>query len=170
MNISIRKEKQKDIEAIFKLNSLAFESDAEARLVDNLRSSSNLALSLVATSKNEVVGHIAFSPMKIPGFDKLKLVGLAPMAVHPRLQKQGIGTKLIKTGIELLKSDNVDAIFLLGHKDYYPRFGFVPSFSNFNIKSKYEVPDEVFMGLELKPDILDGIDGIVAYSKEFDSL
>lgn len=170
MEIKLRKEESKDIDSIFELNAITFESDAEAKLVNNLRISGSLILSLVATANEKVVGHIAFSPMKIDGFNQLNLVGLAPMAVHPKLQKQGVGSKLIKEGIHRLKAIEVDAIFLLGHKEYYPRFGFLPSFSIFGIKSKYDVPDDTFMALELKPNSLSSVDGLIEYSKDFDAL
>ncbi len=168
MDIEIRKEESRDIDSIFELNSLAFESNSEARLVNNLRDKGLLILSLVAIVDGKLMGHIAFSPMRIPSFDQLKLVGLAPMAVHPSLQRKGIGTKLVKEGLRELERSNVDAVFLLGHKEYYPRFGFVPSFSSFGIKSKYDVPDDVFMAMELKSNTLSRVNGLIEYSKEFD--
>ena len=170
MKIEIKVEESQDVNVIFRLNQAAFESDSEANLVNNLRSSGSLLLLLIATMERKIVGHIAFSPMKIDGFSELSLVGLAPMAVLPDLQKQGIGSKLISESISRLKTMGVDAVFLLGHKEYYPRFGFKPSYSTFGIKSRYEVPDEVFMAKELKPNILDKVAGQVEYSKEFNEL
>ena len=124
MDIEIKKEEPKDINSIFELNTLAFESNAEAGLVNSLRDSDSLFLSLAAIVDEKVVGHIAFSPMKISGFKQLILMGLAPMAVHPNLQKQGIGSRLVKESLNRLKTFGIDAVFLLGHKEYYPKFWF----------------------------------------------
>ncbi len=170
LDIELREEEPQDIDAIFEINKMAFDSGAEASLVNNLRGSKSLFLSLVAIVDGQVVGHIAFSPMKISGFEQLNLIGLAPMAVHANLQKQGVGSKLIRESLSRLKDLSIDAVFLLGHKEYYPKFGFVPSVSNFGIRSKYEVPDDAFMAIELKPSVLKNVEGLIEYSKEFDEL
>ena len=170
MDVKIRKEEPKDIDLIFALNKLVFSSDAEAKLVNNLRSSGSLFLSLVAIAEKQLIGHISFSPMKIHGFGRLALVGLAPMAVHPNLQRRGVGSQLIKEALGQLRGLNVDAVFLLGHKEYYPRFGFVPALSSFGIKSQYDVPDDSFMAMELKPKALHDVTGTVEYNEELNKL
>lgn len=168
--MEFREEVKKDIESIYRLNCDAFESDAEARLVNLLRDANKLVLSMVAIYDQMVVGHIAFSQMKIQNQQGRKLVGLAPMAVAKSLQKKGIGSTLIRKSEVWLKDKGYDAIFVLGHKDYYPKLGYKPSFSDYGIKSKYEVEDEYFMAKVLSEKGLDGLDGTIYYESEFDSL
>ena len=170
MGRRIRTEKPEDINAIYALNQLAFGTEEEAGLVNALRVAGNLSLSLVAVEQGRIVGHIAFSPMSLEGREDLKIVGLAPMAVLPEFQKSGIGSQLIQDALKKLKKSPIDAVFVLGHPDYYPKFGFLPSQPTFQIKSVYEVPDEIFMALELRQDSLSSSEGIVKYSQEFDGL
>ena len=168
--MEIRKERAGDREDIYRLNAAAFESDAEALIVDKLRGSGNLTLSLVAVEKDELVGHIAFSPVSIESESGTVIgTGLAPMAVAPELQKSGIGSRLVKAGLEELKSLGHEIVFVLGHSDYYPRFGFVPS-KRFGISWEHDVPDEFFMVLELKAGSLEGVAGVVRYGCEFDEV
>jgi putative acetyltransferase len=86
---------------------------------------------------------------------KVTLLGLAPMAVLPEYQKQGVGSKLVEKGLEESRRKVYPAVVVLGHPDYYPRFGFVPA-RKYNITSEYDVPPEVFMIIELQPDVLAG--------------
>lgn len=168
--ITIRKEKISDIEGIYTVNSTAFETNAEAELVNRLRESGIPFISLVAGKKKRIVGHIFFSPVTLIGNDStLKLAGLAPMAVTPELQKQGIGTMLVKKGLEHCRLNKYDAVFVLGDPGYYSRFGFQAS-SKYEIISGYDVPEEAFMVLELKERILEGKFGIIKYHDEFDKL
>jgi len=95
-------------------------------------------------------------------------LSLAPMSVLPNYQKIGIGSKLIEHGIKAAKKAGYDSIIVLGHSDYYPRFGFVPA-SNFGIKPPFEVPDTAFMGLELLSNSLKGKEGKVKYPKEYNA-
>jgi len=170
MSIECREEKPSDLESIYSLNREAFETEAEAQLVDALRDANKLVLSLVAVNEGKVVGHIAFSPMNLASQGDRKFAGLGPMAVAKARQKQGIGSLLIQAGEDRLKKLGYDAIFVLGHKEYYPKFGYKPSLSNFGIKSKYEVEDDYFMVKPLSQKGVSGLSGTVLYEPEFDSV
>jgi putative acetyltransferase len=123
--IEIREERPADVAAIRDLNKRAFGQDHEGNIVDALRANSGALLSLVATLDDRVVGHIMFSPITVG--DTLTGAALAPMAVLPDHQRQGIGSKLIEAGILKLKDAAWPFIIVLGHADYYPRFGFRPA-------------------------------------------
>ena len=168
--MKIREEEPSDTETIWNINADAFETEDEANLVNALRNSNCTFISLVAETENKAVGHILFTPVELTGNEnKLKLIGLAPMAVLQKYQNQGIGTQLVKAGIEFCKSKDYDAIVVLGHPNYYPRFGFAPSVA-YGIKSEYEVPDEAFMILELKTDSLKDHQGVIKYHDIFNSV
>ena len=168
--MNIREEQPSDIEKIWGVNSDAFETEAEANLVNALRNSGCTYISLVAETENNVVGHILFTPVELTGNEnKLKIMGLAPMAVSSKYQNKGTGSKLVKTGLEHCQSLGYDAVVVLGHPNYYPRFGFVPSVK-YGIKSEYEVPDDVFMILELTPKALKGHKGVIKYHEEFNNV
>ena len=168
--MNIRKEQASDIEKIWAINSEAFETDAEANLVNALRDSGCTFISLVADIQNKLVGHILFTPVELTDNEnKLKILGLAPMAVLSQHQNTKIGSKLVNAGLEHCQSLGYDAVVVLGHPDYYPKFGFVPSVK-FGIKSEYEVPDEVFMVLELVPECLKNHAGVIKYHEVFNSV
>lgn len=166
--MNIRKETTNDITKIHQIYSTAFETNAEADLVDRLRDSGVPIISLVAEVDGKLLGHILFTPMIMDNFD-IKIAGLAPMAVLPDYQNKGIGSALIKIGLEYCAKENYAAVAVLGHPNYYPKFGFVPS-TRFDIISEYDVPKEVFMIKELKRDSLSRISGIVKYHEEFSKL
>lgn len=168
--MNIREEQPSDIEKIWEVNSEAFEMEAEANLVNALRSSGCTYVSLVAETENKIVGHILFTPVELSGNEnKLKIMGLAPMAVLSQYQNKGIGSKLVKAGLEYCQSLDYDAVVVLGHPNYYPKFGFVPSVK-YGIKSEYEVPDEVFMMLELVSESLNDHEGVIKYHEAFNSV
>ncbi len=162
--MQIRVEKPEDRNKVRAVNLAAFETDAEANLVDSLRGSGIQLISLVAEEHGDIIGHILFSPVTTDG--NAKIMGLAPMAVLPAWQKKGIGSQLVEEGLKACRKAGYGAVVVLGHPDYYPRFGFVPSV-NFGIKSEYDVPPEVFMVKELQKGALKGVKGTVKYHQFF---
>ena len=165
----IRDEKEGDRDSVHAVNVSAFENPSEADLVDALRQQAQPVVSLVAEENREVVGHIMFSPVSLSGHPNLKVMGLAPMAVLPVHQETGIGSALVRAGLEQCKQLDFVAVVVLGHPEYYPRFGFSPS-SQFGIESEYDVPDEVFMAMELRPEALSGKTGRVRYESAFNNV
>ena len=166
----IREERESDIHKVHELNSAAFETNAEALLVDSLRNACSRFISLVAEQENQIIGHILFTPVELSGENSgLNLMGLAPMAVLPSYQNMGIGSKLVEEGLSQCNTDGVDAVFVLGHPRYYPKFGFTPA-SEYGIGCEYDAPDEAFMVIEIKSGILNGKVGTVRYNKAFEGL
>ncbi len=138
-------------------------------VVDKLRKLDANALSFVAELDGRVVGHIFYSTAVI-GSDNEKLVGLglAPMAVLPEYQKQGIGKVLITESIkQLLETTNTPFIIVLGHEDYYPKFGFKTA-SKFGILCQWEgVPDDAFMIMIIDEAKMKGVHGVAKYRDEW---
>jgi len=166
-DLEIRGEEPRDEAAVRLLNEEAFGSAEEADIVDALRASGKVTLSLVAELEGRVVGHILFSPVTIETPTRtVAAVGLAPMAVLPELQRRGIGSLLVRQGLEQCRRADHERMVVLGHPDYYPRFGFVPA-SRFGIRSEFGVPDDVFMALELRPGTFAGVSGTARYEEEF---
>jgi len=167
--MNIRSEEENDFDAVYYLNSSAFETLSEANLVNNLREKVNPYISLVYEIDNNIVGHIMFTPVSLIEHPNLRIMGLAPMAVLPQYQKSGIGSELIQDGINKCKDLDYIAIVVLGHSEYYPRFGFIPSI-HFNISCEYDVYDENFMILELISNSLQDKNGIIKYNIAFNDL
>ena len=165
----IRVEETNDRASLYAVNASAFESSAEADLVDALREQARPIISPVAEKNGKVVGHVMFSPVSLSGHPDLKVMGLAPMAVAPDHQRQAIGSALVRAGLEQCKQLGFVGVIVLGHAAYYPRFGFSPS-SRFGIDSEYEIPEEVFMALELQTGALNGKTGTVKYHAAFGKL
>ncbi|HEV7240521.1 MAG TPA: N-acetyltransferase [Thermoanaerobaculia bacterium] len=162
----IRAERPSDRDAIFSVNARAFEPDAEARLVDALRDQNAVTVSLVAELDGVVVGHILFSLVNVGAHS---FVALAPMSVAPEHQRSGIGSALVRAGIDACRARGDAAIFVLGHADYYPRFGFVPAGPK-GLHYKSEEFDPHFFVLELRDGALDEVRGLVAFDSAFDSV
>lgn len=161
--MKIRPEKPEDIDLIFAVEEAAFETDMEARLVNILRDEGDLTISLVAEQDDEIIGHIALSPMQAP----LRALGLGPVAVRPDLQRTGIGSKLIEAGLNIARHQGTQAVFLLGHADYYPRFGFSPELAA-PFTSPFAGPN--FMAKELENGCLKGREGKVEYASAFSKI
>lgn len=164
--IEIREELPADIPAIRNVNDQAFQQEQEGRLVDALRSNGAALLSLVATVDDQVVGHILYSPAIV---GDVSGAGLAPMAVLPEYQRQGIGSRLVEAGNQKLKEAGCPFIVVLGHADYYPRFGFRPA-STYGMQCEWDVPDNAFMVLLLDPQKMQGVSGLVKYRHEFSTV
>lgn len=164
----IRAEEQRDWASVHALNVSAFETPAEANLVDALREQAQPLVSLIAEDNGGILGHIMFSPVSLSSHPALRIMGLAPMAVAPEHQRKGIGSALVRTGLEQCKQLGFGAVVVLGHPAYYPRFGFSSSV-RFGISCEYEVPDDVFMVVELQAGVLRAASGKVKYHAAFSS-
>lgn len=170
--ITIRPEKSEDFNTIYKINKKAFNGEVEARLIDKIRQSDNFVpeLSLVALKDDKIVGHILFSrvKIKIKGAEKL-ILALAPIAVLPELQKKGIGSLLVKKGLQTCKGFDYDIIVVIGHPEFFPRFGFTPARKRgLEVSFGVEIPSEAFMVCELKKDALKDIRGIIEFPSYFE--
>jgi putative acetyltransferase len=165
--IEIREECADDVAAVRDLNRRAFGQDQESNIVDALRANGAALLSLVATVNDQVAGHVMYSPALVG--DDITGAALGPMAVLPEYQRQGIGSKLIEAGNRKLKDAGCPFIIVVGHADYYPRFGFRPA-SDHGIKCEWDVPDEVFMLLVLDKAKMKGVSGLAKYRHEFSSV
>ena len=167
----IRKEAGDDRAAIVEVNRLAFARDHEARLVDRLRESSNgHYFSLVAEVNGRVVGHVVFSPITIVGPNgETPAIALAPLAVHPQHQYRGVGTALVRDGLDACRRAGHRLIIVLGHPDYYGRFGFA-SATDRGVHPPFEVQPGALMALELVPDALADVSGVIYYPPAFDEV
>jgi putative acetyltransferase len=163
--VVVRDERDVDDAAIRDVNVAAFGGADEADLIAALRADGDVLLSLVAEADGAVVGHILFSRMFIetPG-GAVPAVALAPVAVRPDRQRQGIGGRLIRQGLGQLRSAGERIVIVLGHPAYYPRFGFSAAQAR-ALQSPFE--GDAFMTLELSPGALDGITGRVRYAPAF---
>jgi putative acetyltransferase len=168
--MEIRAERSEDVEAVRRVNVAAFGRESEADLVDTLRGVAS-TFSFVAVKSGQIVGHVFFSPVEISGAcaDDLFVLGLAPVAVLPDHQRKGIGSSLIQHSLEECARLGCKAVVVLGHPEYYPKFGFVPAKEK-GLRCEYTVPDEVFMVLKLESGALEGCVGMVKYRSEFNQL
>jgi putative acetyltransferase len=166
--LTIRPELPQDRAAVGTVHRLAFPTDAEARLVDTLRDAGKAVVSLVAEQDGRVVGHVLFSPVTVEAGTSAAGVGLAPVAVLPEHQSRGVGTALIRAGLERCREAGYGFAVVLGHEAYYPRFGFRRA-SLAGLGNEYGA-DEHFMVLELRPGALAGARGLVRYAAEFAQL
>jgi putative acetyltransferase len=169
----VRSERAGDEEGIRSIHRRAFETGAEANLVDSLRECGEQLISLVAEEDGELVGHILFSPISIEGTERevpmagpASMVGLAPVAVLPGWQGRGIGARLVEEGLRACGEAGCGAVVVLGHPEYYHRFGFVQALSH-GITCEFEAPADAFMVKELKKDALRDVRGRVRYHDAF---
>ena len=164
--LEIREERADDIPAIRDVNDRAFGQQQEGHIVDALRSSGAALLSLVAVAGDRIVGHILYSPASIR---KVAGAALGPMAVLPERQRQGIGGKLVEAGNRKIRDAHCPFIIVLGHAEFYPRFGFKPA-STRGVKCEWDVPDDVFMLLVLDEPRMQGVSGLAKYREEFSTV
>ena len=165
----IRDERSQDAPAIRAVLEAAFPEIVEADLVDRLRVACRDSVSLVALEDTRVVGHILFTPVTIEKPEGLIAgYGLAPMAVLPEFQRKGIGSALVHAGVERLRQSGCPFVVVVGHPEYYPRFGFGLA-STHGIRCQWDgVPDDAFMVLILQPSIASCVAGLAKYRPEFD--
>lgn len=164
-DVVIRERRARDDEAIRRLNDLAFGGTFESTLVESLRAAFLDAVELVAVEDGEIVGHILFSALATMIDDEaVPALSLAPMSVHPDRQRSGIGSALVQAGLTLAARREWQAVIVLGHPEYYPRFGFSAELAN-RLDAPFE--GEAFMALELVDGALEGKDGFVVYPAAF---
>ena len=166
----IRAARADDAQAIRDVTDAAFGGSEESALIDRLQQDGLVEVSLVAVEDGEIVGHIIFSTLEITDLEHnnpIRAVSLAPMAVAPTHQRLGIGSALIHQGIEKCKELGIEAIVVVGHADYYPRFGFSAHLAKC-LKSPFS--GHFFMVKPLKEGIFDEFSGIVIYPSAFEPL
>ena len=177
LDLIIRQERVEDIASIHETVRMAFEKEAEATLVDVLRESSDFvnALSIVAvqnskigessesSESSEIVGHTLFSKLRIERQEDkpVEVLGLGPVSVRPDVQRQGIGQAMIWEGLKVARELGFRAVIVLGHPQYYPRFGFVKA-SQYRLRAPWTVP--------LIDHGLDQCAGLVVYPAAFDGV
>ncbi|WP_416728691.1 GNAT family N-acetyltransferase [Fictibacillus sp. JL2B1089] len=175
MNLKIRVERTEDYKKTEELVRSAFESEEfsdkkEHLLVNRIRKTEAFVpeLSLIAeNSHQEIIGHILFSKVKIVNETKaVESLALAPVSVIPEYQNKGVGSLLINFALSAAKELGYQSVIVLGHPDYYPKFGFKRA-STWGIQAPFDVPDEVFMALELTENSLADVTGVVQYSESF---
>jgi putative acetyltransferase len=165
--IAVRDEHPEDEAAIRAVNAAAFGRVTEGAIVDRLRTEAKPYFGLVAADGDAIVGHIAFSGATLHCYGApYPIVALGPMAVLPGRQRGGIGSALVRAGLDACRARGHDVVVVLGHPAFYPRFGFVPS-RPAGVMTEYDVPDEVFMIAELSPGALRGRHGVVYYAPAF---
>ena len=165
--VGVRHERPGDEAEIARVNDAAFGQPDESRLVEAVRRTGQATISLVAFDERGIIGHILFTPVRLesPG-SRIAMLGLGPMAVLPGWQRQGVGSMLVEAGLRECTAAGCQAVVVVGHPDYYPRFGFRRS-REFGLRCEYAVPEEVFMAIELVPGALAGRGGPVRYLPAF---
>ncbi|XGC81062.1 GNAT family N-acetyltransferase [Bdellovibrio bacteriovorus] len=175
MELTITPETPFDYEGISKVvldafSAAEFTDGDEHNLVRRLRDSRAYIpeLALVAKADGVIAGHILFTKIKIhcAGGKIIESLALAPVSVHPKFQRKGIGASLIKEGHRLAQKLGYSSVILVGHPGYYPRFGYVKA-SQFGISAPFDVPDDAFLAVELTEGALKDVSGKVEYPPEF---
>jgi putative acetyltransferase len=167
----IRREQPGDLAAIRNVNDRAFGRPDEGAAIERLREACEELVSLVAVVDGRVVGHILFSPTRLDTEDggELSGMGLAPVAVLPEWQRQGIGSELVRAGLATIRQTPCPFTVVLGHPTYYPRFGFEPA-ARHGIRCQWDVPEEAFMLLVMDRNTMRGASGVVRYRSEWDAV
>jgi putative acetyltransferase len=157
--MNVREERHGDQSAIRLVEQDAFEGPTEADLVEALHAAGDVVLSLVMEHEGEIIGHILFSRLNLPG--------VQAVAVTPAVQRRGVGSALVRAGLDLLRKRGEQAVFVLGHREFYPRFGF-----RADLAARFESPyaGESFFALELAPGALQGKSGPVTFADAFRTL
>jgi putative acetyltransferase len=170
LNLKIRPEMPSDALVISQVHTLAFGQDNEAKLVDRIRDSDRYIreLSLVAQINDIVVGHILFSQVDLVGKNRSNVLALAPLAVLPQWQNQGIGSALVSESLKIAEGRSEAFVIVLGHPQFYPKFGFEPAI-RYGITCGFSVPEEVFMAKPL-PARSEIDQGTIVYPKTFEGV
>lgn len=165
MDLILRPESSADAEAIRDVHRLAFGQDDEALIVDGLRNGGFVRISIVAQLADQVVGHILFGDLAIQTpSGRVDALALAPLAVVPQRQRQGIGSALVREGLRACGEHNHRIVVVLGHPEFYPRFGFSAELAR-PLKAPFSGP--AFMAVELVAGALEGVEGDVLYPAPF---
>lgn len=163
--VQVRDEERRDWAAVHALTAAAFGRPDEARLVEALRREASPLVSLVAEHDETIVGHVLLTPVSVSGRNE-RMMGLAPLAVAPAEQRRGVGSALVRAGLARCRDEGVDAVVVLGHGAYYPRFGFAPA-ARVGLSCEYDGAGDSFMAVELRPGALRGTGGVVRYHPAF---
>ncbi|MDE2838729.1 MAG: N-acetyltransferase [Chloroflexota bacterium] len=167
LNVEIREEREGDAPGIRNVEQRAFGEEDEAKIVDMLRASDSVVLSLVAVDGGEVVGHVLFSPVTVESSpEDARWAALGPIGVLPDRQGGGIGSRLVREGLDLCRSRGWDGVVLLGDPGYYGRFGFVPA-GDHGLTDPYG-GGPAFQAIELRQGALERVAGAVRFAPEFD--
>ena len=166
--IEIRQESESDAPAIWRVHEQAFNEEDEAKVVEMLRASDSIVLSLVAVTGGQVVGHVLFSPVTVESSPAdSRWVALGPIGVLPDHQGRGIGSRLVREGLAQCQLQGCDGVVLLGDPGYYGRFGFVPA-SDYGLTDPYG-GGPAFQVIELRQGAIEQITGAVRFAPEFDA-
>ena len=159
----IRARAEADDDAIRRLNDAAFGGTYESKLVEDLRGA-GLAVVEVVADEQTIIGHILFSMLDVTvNGASVRALALAPMSVQPERQRGGIGSRLVRAGLEQAHAEGWQAVIVLGHREYYPRFGFSAALAQ-PLQAPFSGPS--FMALDLQPGVLQG-GGRVVYPAAF---
>ncbi len=172
MNIQIRPELQCEYECVENITRDAFSRNDEATLLNTIRKTPNYIpeLSLVARNEEEVLGHILFTKVRIINEEtEHTSIALGPMSVISSRQKEHIGSQLVLAGLDAAKQLGYSHVIVLGHENYYPKFGFQPA-KSFGIRASFDVPSSYFMARELDEGSLSKVSGFVVYDDAFSCL
>lgn len=165
----IRAESPEDIDAIRTVQLAAFGREMEAKLVDGLRGDVAPFISMVAEIDDEIVGHVLFTPVALPGRTDIVILSLAPIAVLPDRQGEGIGSELVHEGLVMCEHEGIDGVVALGGRNFYPRFGFRPA-ADFGLRTNFPVMQQEFLARELNKGAFDGAEGTVEYPPQFQNI
>lgn len=164
--VAVRDETPEDIEAVRHVNRFAFGRDDEAALVDALRDGGYFRASLIAEVEGRVVGHVLFSDLPILATTgPVPALALAPMAVLPDYQHLGVGSELVRRGLDVCRERGHGIVVVLGHPCFYPRFGFSTALAS-RLRSPFS-GTESYMALALVSGALDGVEGRIEYPPPF---
>ncbi len=172
-NIHIREASPLDLSDTLSVESAAFGHDKEAELVRDLLEdpSAKPLLSLLAFDGDRAVGHVLFTTARLTNTQDTPSISLlAPLAIVPEYQRQGIGAQLVRQGLQLLTESEIDLVFVLGHPEYYPRHGFKPA-GHLGFEAPYPIPDkhaDAWMVQALRPGIIGSVRGTVVCADALD--